>query len=440
MKARLVPLYFQGKRDEEFDRQVNCIKELLKEEAEILEPVALGNPLPDADAALFPVLIGEAYRQADKIAKIDIPIVIITSEFGTVAMWDWEIITYLNAKGIETLAPYELEITKTICRALSAKRELKDTRFLVYQDNPGDGMQAEIFKRFYWWEDECTNAIEDKFGVKIIKKSWKKLSEDAKKISDAEAARAWEEWSAKTPVEGLSQQQIFSAVKMYLAVKRDLEQDSRIKGVGSNCLNESFYSDTTPCFAWTALFEEKGIMWACEADTISLITKFIVHRSLKAPVMMSNVYPFLLGMAALKHEKIDKFPEVKEPDKHLLVVHCGYMGLMPKSFATDWTLRPPVLEIVDKNAMALDARMATGAITLAKLHPSFQKIQVIKAELEKYVQYPGSDCRNGALVRVADGHKMVKKLYSHHNCLIQGDKAVELDFMSRVFALEMEEL
>ena len=111
----------------------------------------------------------------------------------------------------------------------SRKRELKDTRFLVYQDNPGDGMQAEIFKRFYWWEDECTNAIEDKFGVKIIKKSWKKLSEDAKKISDAEAARAWEEWSAKTPVEGLSQQQIFSAVKMYLAVKRDLEQDSRIK-------------------------------------------------------------------------------------------------------------------------------------------------------------------------------------------------------------------
>ena len=97
--------------------------------------------------------------------------------------------------------------------------------------------------------------------------------------------------------------------------------------------------------------------------------------------------------------KIDKFPEVEEPDKHLLVVHCGYMGLIPQSFSTDWTLRPPVLAIVDKNAMALDARMATGDITLAKLHPSFQKIQVIKAELEKYVQYPGSDCRNGARSR-----------------------------------------
>lgn len=440
MKAKLLPVYFKNKRDEAFDLQTERLKVLLKEEAEILEAVELGSTIPDVDAVVFPVLIGEAYKQSSEFEKIKVPIVVITSEFGTVAMWDWEIITYLNTKGIITFAPYNLELTKIICRTLSVKRELKDTKFLMFQDDPGDGMQADIFKRFYWWEDECTNEIERKFGLKIIKKSLKKLAADAKNISDRQAEKAWKEWNPRVKTDGLNIHSIYSTVKMYLAVKSELEKDKNIKGVGSNCLNESFYSDTTPCFAWNALFEEKGIFWACEADTISLLTTFIVHRALKAPIMMSNVYPFLLGMAALKHEKIDKFPVVEDPDNYLLVAHCGYMGFMPKSFSTEWVLRPPVLGIVDENAAALDARMATGEITLAKLHLSFERIQVINAILERYVQYPGSDCLNGALLKVKNGHKLVKKLYSHHNCLIQGNKSVELDFMSRILNIEVEEI
>ncbi len=57
---------------------------------------------------------------------------------------------------------------------------------------------------------------------------------------------------------------------MYLAIKEEVEKDPDIKGAGINCLNESFYSDTTPCLAWSLLYEEKGLVWACEADTISL--------------------------------------------------------------------------------------------------------------------------------------------------------------------------
>lgn len=440
MKARLVPIYFKDEKNEEFEQQVDRLKELLKDEAEILEAAELGSVISDADAVVFPRLIGEAYKQSETIAKIQMPIIMITSEFGTVAMWDWEIITFLNSKGIETFAPYDLELTKTICRTLSVKRELKKTKFLLFQDDPGDGMQADIFKRFYWWEDECTKDIEEKFGVKITKKSFKALGEDAKQIPDDEAEKVWEKWKMKLNTEGLSQKQIFSAVKIYIAVKRELDKDENIKGVGANCLNESFYSDTTPCLAWMMLFEEKQIFWACEADTISLLTKFIIHRSLNVPIMMSNVYPFLLGMAALKHEKIDKFPDVEKPENHLLVAHCGYMGLVPKCFSTEWTLRPPVLAIVDENAMALDARMATGDITLAKLHLSFNSLQVINATFEKYVQYPGSDCRNGALLKVEDGHRLVKKLYSHHNCLITGNKKIELDFMARVLGIEVEEV
>jgi len=438
MKARLVPLYFQSGRDEDYNLQLENLKGLLAEEAEILEPVALGSRLPEAEAVVFPQLLGDAFKQLKDLKKVNLPLLALTSEFGTVNMWDWEIVSFLKSEGLNTFAPFNLDLTKKICRSLRVKREMQQTKFLVFQDNPGEGMQAEIFKRFYWWEDSYTQLMKDKFGITLEKKSFKKLAEDAKKISDQEAEKEWENW--KLPTEGVSKKALNSSIKIYIAVKREVEKDENIRGVGINCLNESFYSDTTPCLAWNMLFEEKGLIWACEADTMTLLTKYLIHRSLGVPIMMSNIYPFLMGMAALKHERIEKFPDVKDPENYLLVAHCGYLGVVPKSFSTEWTLRPKVLAIVDENATAIDARLPTGDITLSKLDPTLSKLQVIEGDLESYVQYPGSDCRNGAVIHVKDGYKLMDAFYSHHNLLITGHRGVELKFMAKALDLEIEEI
>lgn len=437
MKARLVPVYFEKARNQEFDEQVKRLREMLSEEAFILEPVPLGSKIPEADAVVFPQLVGEAYKSIKDIKKLGLPLIVVTSEFGTVAMWDWEIVTFLKTNGLDVFAPYDLKLTKVICRTLGLKRSMQNTKFLVFQDNPGEGMQASIFKRFYWWEDECSDLIKKRFGISIVKKSFKELAENAKKISDEEAKSIIKNSTFNT--EYVSYESIKSAIKLYISVKREIENVGNVGGVGINCLNESFYSDTTPCLAWNMIFQESGIMWACEADTMSLLTKYITHKALNAPIMMSNLYPFLMGMAALKHEKIDKFPDVEEPDRYMLVAHCGYFGLLPECFATEWTLRPKVLEIVDDNATAIDARLPVGDVTLIKLHPTFEKILVVKGELEDYVQYPNSDCRNGALIKVENGHKLMDKLYSHHSCFIAGHKSVEVKYMTRVLGLNVEE-
>lgn len=371
MKARLIPLYFKSGKNDEFNKQVDTLRNLLSEDAEILEPVKLGSHLPEAEAVLFPQLVGEAYKQINDLRKIRLPLLIVTSEFGTVAMWDWEIVSFLNSEGLTTFTPYNLELTKTICRALGLKRELKQTKFLVFQDNPGEGFQASIFKRFFWWENRCVQLIKNRFGITIIKKSFKKLGQEAKQIPDEEAEKVLKQWRIRR--QELSERALKSAIKLYIAVKRHLEADQSIRGVGINCLNESHFSDTTPCLAWNMLFQELGIMWACEADIMSLTTKYIVHKSLNVPTMMSNVYPFLMGMAALKHEKVDRFPRVEEPENHLLVAHCGYLGVLPEPFSTEWTLRPKVLAIVDENATVIDARLPLGKITLVKLDPTLSK-------------------------------------------------------------------
>jgi L-fucose isomerase-like protein len=209
--------------------------------------------------------------------------------------------------------------------------------------------------------------------------------------------------------------------------------------MGTNCLNESHFSDTTPCLAWCLLYEELGIQWACEADTVSLTTQFLLGRSLNTPVIMSNVYPFLVGNAALKHERIKAFPAVDEPENHLLIVHCGYFGLAPQSCTSQWALKPKVLSIVNDNATAVDARLPEGKVTLVKVDPTFNKLMVIAGAIVDYVQYPGSDCRNGAVIRIKDGHKLMKSFYSHHYGIIVGNRIHEIDFVARTFGLVLEE-
>lgn len=442
LKAKLIPVYFGSGINKEYYEQVKSLRELLKNEAEIMDPISIKDSIPEeADAILFPQLSGEVYNSLQDIRKLSLPLIIITSEFGTFSMWDWEIISFLRSEGIETIAPYSLEQSKIVCRALATKRRLSQSKFIVYQDRPGEGgKQDPIFKRFFWWQDRCINAMKEKFGIYVEKRSFKELGKKAMDIPDSEADNFLRKTSINVS-EDLSTRALRSAVKIYLALKRELEKETSVIGAGINCLNESIYSDTTPCLAWCLLYEEKELLWACEADIMSLLTMYILHEVLKAPVMMSNIYPFLMGQAAIKHERIPNFPEiVEEPENHILVAHCGYVGIIPRPFSTSWILRPRVLGIVDENAHAVDARLPLGPITLVKIDPSLSKLTVIEGLVKGYVQYPGSDCRNGMLIKVRDGHSVMKGAASHHQIFIPGHHLPEIELIGKIMNLKVEVL
>lgn len=440
LKPVLQPLYFDPGRDDGFDRQMQALRTLLGDLAEFLPPLALGSELPACDGAIFPQLLGEAYRRVADFRRIQVPILIVTSEFGTLSMWDWEPIDYLRAEGIATLAPYSLAQARKLIAALRVRQELRRSKFLVYQDNPGEGQQAPIFKRFYWWESECVQRMTERYGITIEKRSYRELGARAKAIPDAEAIAAAHDKPVATA--GLSDRALLAANKLYLAVRRDLDADPSIRAVGMNCLNESHFSDTTPCLAFNRLYEEDAFIWGCEGDIVSMLTKFILHRSLGSPIMMTNLYPFLMGDAALKHERIESFPTglKGDPRDYILVAHCGYMGVIPRSFSTEWNLRPKVLRIVDDNASAIDARLPVGDITLTKMAPTFDRLTVAEGELEGYAQYPGSDCLNGGVIRVRDGHRMMTRLSSHHYLLLTGHQWADIETISPIFGLRPEAL
>jgi hypothetical protein len=438
MKAKLAPIYFKSAEAADFAAQLRQLRDLLADEAEFVDPVRLGGELPDADAVVFPEMLGQAYREADKIQELPQPIMVVTSEFGTVSMWDWEINSYLSAKGIGVIGPTSLEKTKQVCRAFALKRRLRTAKFLVFQDNPasGGGNQDEIFKRFYWWEPECIAAIEAKFGLTVVRKSFKELAAQAQAIPDESAQEVWEQRKARTPVGRIGTRAILSAVKLYMAVKAELDADADIVAAGINCLNESMFSDTTPCLAWNFLYEDQRMVWGCEADLVSMLTKVLIDKTIEVPFMMTNLYPFELGNAALKHEHIPHFPEVEGPSSdYILAAHCGYLGVVPQSFSTQWQLEGKVLAIVDENATAIDARLPEGEITLVKLMPPFDRWSIVEGELPEYAQFPNSHCLNGAVIRVPNGKHLVDALASHHYIITTGHNLNALEMVSKVFDL-----
>jgi hypothetical protein len=103
-------------------------------------------------------------------------------------------------------------------------------------------------------------------------------------------------------------------------------------------------------------------------------------------------------------------------------------------------MRPKVLAIVNDNAIMVDCEMKRGPVTMAKLRSDMKGITIIEAEIESYVQYPGSDCRNGALIRYrnGNGHRVMEALSSHHAILIEGGITHELSQMAKVYGFAVE--
>lgn len=441
LTPRLLPVHLEERPKRSFERQMGHLREKLGDLVEWLPEAPIEAAVPgEASAVIVPDLSGVAYRKLDAFKAIDLPILVITSEFGTVSMWDWEIRDYLRRRGVQTVAPTSLDEAHDICRSLAVKDTLARSSMLAYQDDLGAGMQPDIFKRFFWWESEATEIIAERFGVTVEYRSFKELGARAAALPQNRVSETAARIDGAIPMEGLSARARDDALRLYVALGDDLDEAGGVIAAGINCLNESMSSTTTPCLAWNLLFEERGLMWGCEADLLSMLTQLIVDRSLQVPLMMSNLYPFLLGDAALKHEKIPYFPEVEEPENHVLVAHCGYLGVLPQRSSTAWTLRPPVLEIVDDDAHAIDALLPEGPTTLVKLTSTAETLVVTRAELTGYAQYEDSDCLNGAVLRVPDGRRFVERLPSHHSILASGELWRRLELVGQVLGLEIEEI
>jgi hypothetical protein len=194
MKPQLLPVYLEDPGTASFTRQFAELQRLTGDMADWLPPTPLELPVPGAaDAVVVPDMTGRAYRMLEAFRAVEVPIIVVTSEFGTVSMWDWEIRNFLRRRGVPTLAPTSLQEFHDVIRSVGAKRTVTGATMLAYQDDLGAGMQPDIFKRFYWWEDECVTDMQRQFRVTIERRSFRELARRAAAVSpsrvDATARR-----------------------------------------------------------------------------------------------------------------------------------------------------------------------------------------------------------------------------------------------------------
>lgn len=428
MKAKLLPVQFSQTQDEVFRERMETLAELFADEVVFLPAIRLGEQPPEADAVVLPVLPAEAYHLADVLKALALPIFVLSGGHGARSMWDWEQVSHLKGQGVALFAPHDITFARVLIRAVALKREMRQAKILAWQ---GPGQRG-----YYWYEAECAPRVKDRFGLEIVYADYKDLCSRAKAIPD-EAARAVarEKVILKEEVRG---GRLLSAIKLYMAMEEQLAQIPGVVGITANCLNESQYTDTSPCLAFALLNRERGLKITCEADTISLLTQYIAETVAGQGSYTTNIYPFLMGQAAVRHEKIADFPLVERPEDHALLVHCGYCGLIPESIANSWVLRPSVLGMLDENAVVIDAQIPEGDVSLVKLHISFDRWLLAPASLEGYARYPGSDCRCGAVIRVRDGYEFMERVYSHHIAVMPGKFVPHLKAAGQLLGLEAE--
>ena len=63
---------------------------------------------------------------------------------------------------------------------------------------------------------------------------------------------------------------------------------------------------------------------------------------------------------------------------------------------------------------------------------------VMEGSIEGYAQYPDSDCLNGGVLRIADGHKLVNNVSSHHYLLMSGHYLNDIAMLGSIFDMSIE--
>jgi len=168
-------------------------------------------------------------------------------------------------------------------KVVDAYKRLKETKILLFEEKRGDEVKliygADSIPRY------SIGDMEGKFGVKIEKVDKQLIWDAYEKVEDenAESATANLLRDAEWVVEP-SRDEIFKAAKLYLAMKRVIEEEkadarktkSKVREVSItiDCLAMLRDLPTTPCVGFSLLNDE-GICAACEADLNSLLTMLV---------------------------------------------------------------------------------------------------------------------------------------------------------------------
>lgn len=168
----------------------------------------------------------------------------------------------------------------------TAVKKLTQSKVLVIEEMKEEPDQAHQWRRN---PDKYLRLTKKKMGVEIEFKKMEELLEIYQSIDERQAAQIAEQWINRAKqVREPSSNEIVNSGKMYLAIKKLLEQE-KANAFTMDCL-DLFYRDSSPvlpCLAYSQLLNE-GLIGTCEADLDSMLLQLVGQYLTGKPGFISD--------------------------------------------------------------------------------------------------------------------------------------------------------
>jgi len=416
------------------DRFVESVKENLKEEAVMLEPISLEfnedykiseNQWKklEADLSKTDLILLSGYCRAYGFKRYKKPMALVSHGVGNV-----DIAAYLRNNGVEGYAPYDWDELNNLISLMRVRKAVRQTKILVVTNRPGGlptyGVKSVILG----------DTLEKKFGVDCKYVSFENFFEEMDRVARSE--------SEKKKASKITDKLINNADKVHMNtdyIKNDVDFYLTVKSLMGKYNCNGFTIDCfeicptkipaerefLPCLTHS-LLKDEGYPSACEMDLNAFLAMALEMYIAKKSVFMGN-------------PGFDK-------EKNLVHINHAEPGLKMKGLPTSDL--PYGLSNFTKSGWGTTIKYDFASdkgekVTLARFNPAGTKLVVSKGEITGGSS--GLDeigCSTRVSIRVPNAIEFFHEQANtgHHLAVVYGDYTQELKGLGDLMDFELVEI
>jgi len=329
---------------------------------------ALGNP----DGLLLFNLTSTLSAHIERLAGTGLPAVLYSQPYSG---HDWSAIPEMRSKGhrIICLSTSDFNEIAAACRLIRTSHLMGKTRVLYVNRSPFDARSA--------------GRVRERLGPEVLHITPEQVNAAYQAVDEATARKDAREWIAGAlRVVEPSEQDIMSSSRLYLALRRLMEQE-RAQAVTINCLGLFAQKQLPayPCLAFCRM-NDLGLVGVCEGDMDSTLTQLLFTYAFGVPGFVSD-------------------PVIDASNNTVIHAHCVSATRMdgPSGARAPYIIRS---HMEDNKGASLQVKMRTGqVITMAKL----VRQDTMLISTATITDNPESDrgCRTKITTKVADAQKLL---------------------------------
>jgi hypothetical protein len=400
--------YDHAARAEYFRKQLLAIGDIDWVGGEIVEQeedmAKVRDRLGDVDGVVVLAITSPA-RGLSEVLKFNKPVLLYNDLFrGDCSFLGFQQRAKAQGARIVSLSTADMSVLTRKVQLLRTVGRLRRSKILCFDDTPGSD---QTFSR----------KLADTLGIGLAYMGHKELVDGFNAADQAEAKRIAANWvkSAERVAEP-SPAEIVDAAKMYLSIKKLMEQE-KANAATVDCLGMVYGKKIPayPCLAFVQLNND-GYVGACEADLASTLTMLIGGFLADRPGFMSD--PVLDTQAGLMYH-----------------AHCVAATRMAGFCAPE---EPSVIRShsEDRSGVSLQVKFSPGnRVTAAKYVP-FDKMLVSTGEIVGNYDSELA-CRSKMVTRVEGLRKMLDG-YSGglHRVIFYGDHVEDMEDLGKLLGFE----